>query len=623
MKKHKKKHSKFRVLCMYSRLLALALVVHLLPCMGTLWAQTTCEGDYVLTSQDDVDSFAETGCNIISGNLRIEGPNITDLDGLSGLTSIGGDMLIFSNYALTNIDGLSNLTTIGGKLNIWHNLELTNIDGLSGLSLVGGDLEIENNNELENLDGLSSLTSVGYLMVINDNASLSNIDGLSSLTSVDRVMISDNDVLENLDGLSSLTSLSSTLRIARNSSLTSVDGLSALTTIGGFLTIQENALLTNIDGFSSLTSVAGDLIIENNDALITIDGLSNLTSIGGMVEILDNASLTNLDGLSSLTSAIIKLSIRNNPALTNIDGLSNLSAVGDWYVGIVNNDALVNLDGLSSLISIDGSLVIYDNDVLENIDGLSSLMEVGGNLDIIHNINLTRCCGIYPLLAFGTVGGSKDISENGNGCTEEDILVPGFCISVAIEDVIDDVEILINAGILNGGQGNALIVKLQGAIAKVIQGKTTAAINKLNAFINQVNAYTKSGILTETEGQELILAATYIIDLINNSSFAKRIGDYVSPKITGIQQEHYYLSQNYPNPFNPVTQITFTLPEDLDISLKVFDILGREVANLASGKWNAGIHRISLNAAELTSGIYIYKLNAGDFVDVKKMVLMK
>jgi hypothetical protein len=86
----------------------------------------------------------------------------------------------------------------------------------------------------------------------------------------------------------------------------------------------------------------------------------------------------------------------------------------------------------------------------------------------------------------------------------------------------------------------------------------------------------------------------------------------------------FALSQNYPNPFNPITTIQFTLKEDGFVSLKVYDILGRDVKTLVNGELKAGIyHRISFNASELSSGIYIYRLAARNNALIKKLVLMK
>jgi len=85
----------------------------------------------------------------------------------------------------------------------------------------------------------------------------------------------------------------------------------------------------------------------------------------------------------------------------------------------------------------------------------------------------------------------------------------------------------------------------------------------------------------------------------------------------------YNLSNNYPNPFNPSTKITYTLPERGNVSLKVYDLLGGEVAQLVNGEIEAGSYDISFNAANLPSGAYFYQLKAGDFISVKKMLLIK
>jgi Secretion system C-terminal sorting domain len=87
--------------------------------------------------------------------------------------------------------------------------------------------------------------------------------------------------------------------------------------------------------------------------------------------------------------------------------------------------------------------------------------------------------------------------------------------------------------------------------------------------------------------------------------------------------EAYKLAQNYPNPFNPSTNIRYSLPKESQVSLKVYDVLGREVAELVNQKQPAGSYEVSFNGLKLSSGVYIYKLSAGDIVLTKKMILVK
>ena len=90
----------------------------------------------------------------------------------------------------------------------------------------------------------------------------------------------------------------------------------------------------------------------------------------------------------------------------------------------------------------------------------------------------------------------------------------------------------------------------------------------------------------------------------------------------------YTLSQNYPNPFNPVTVIKYEIPgqnrnDNRNVQLKVYDILGKEIAILVNEIKSAGSYEVEFNGAELPSGIYIYRLTAGNFADSKKLVLLK
>jgi len=85
----------------------------------------------------------------------------------------------------------------------------------------------------------------------------------------------------------------------------------------------------------------------------------------------------------------------------------------------------------------------------------------------------------------------------------------------------------------------------------------------------------------------------------------------------------YSLAQNYPNPFNPSTKITYSLQNPELVSMKVFDVLGREVATLVNQYQSAGKHTVNFNAGNLTSGMYFYKIEAGSFQSVKKLMLLK
>jgi len=86
----------------------------------------------------------------------------------------------------------------------------------------------------------------------------------------------------------------------------------------------------------------------------------------------------------------------------------------------------------------------------------------------------------------------------------------------------------------------------------------------------------------------------------------------------------FTLSQNYPNPFNPTTKIKYSIPQqNLTVKLRIFDILGREVANLVNEQKSAGNYEVSFDASKLSSGIYFYQLRAGNYSETKKMILMK
>ncbi len=117
-----------------------------------------------------------------------------------------------------------------------------------------------------------------------------------------------------------------------------------------------------------------------------------------------------------------------------------------------------------------------------------------------------------------------------------------------------------------------------------------------------------------------------IISNINLSPYETKILNY-APLLTSNEVntniESYTLSQNYPNPFNPTSTISFYLPQASEVKLQVFDITGRLVSTLVNEKRIAGSHSIQFEGSNLSSGVYFYRLEAGDFVSTRKMTLIK
>jgi hypothetical protein len=102
-----------------------------------------------------------------------------------------------------------------------------------------------------------------------------------------------------------------------------------------------------------------------------------------------------------------------------------------------------------------------------------------------------------------------------------------------------------------------------------------------------------------------------------------------SSKISGINSfkkvglKSFTLYQNYPNPFNPSTVIRYELPENSNVTLTVFDVIGNEVATLVNEPKPAGSYEVNFNGRNLSSGVYYYRLKAGSFIETKKFVLIK
>jgi len=144
----------------------------------------------------------------------------------------------------------------------------------------------------------------------------------------------------------------------------------------------------------------------------------------------------------------------------------------------------------------------------------------------------------------------------------------------------------------------------------------------------------------ETETIEMIEAkaeaeALFTFDINRNATVNKKDTiDFIITDANGLMMsksfifsytgpKEFKLEQNYPNPFNPTTTIQYQLPQDARVTLKIYDILGSEVATLVNEEQEAGYKEVQFTGSNIASGMYVYRLTAGDYVSVKKMMLLK
>ncbi|MGG7663695.1 T9SS type A sorting domain-containing protein [Dyadobacter sp. BHUBP1] len=245
------------------------------------------------TSQQQLDNFKiqNPGCKTISGSVFVSGADITNLNGLSNITHVMGDVTIINNPTLPNMSGLGALTDINGRLTINNNPALLNVDGLGALTNIYNGINVEGNQSLTDLSGLQSLSYVNSYLRVVYNPVLTSVEVFNKITSVtDFLSVGANPMLESLSGLRNITTANS-VSIALNDKLLNLDGLKSLTSTTGYLYIGYNPLLTNLQGLGNLKNIGYYLNITNNNALTSLTGLDSL-ELASQIQIQNNPNLS-------------------------------------------------------------------------------------------------------------------------------------------------------------------------------------------------------------------------------------------------------------------------------------------------------------------------------------------
>lgn len=151
------------------------------------------------------------------------------------------------------------------------------------------------------------------------------------------------------------------------------------------------------------------------------------------------------------------------------------------------------------------------------------------------------------------------------------------------------------------------------------------------AEVNNSTTWTDYSYTAPNDPDPIIYKLFYRVTAINSSGYESVMSNEVEVGLDYLFKNgsddktlfKYSLENNYPNPYNPSTTINYELAEDTKVVLKVYDILGREVAELVNEKKSAGIHKVNFNASHLPSGVYLYRIETEHYSDSKKMLLLK
>jgi hypothetical protein len=147
---------------------------------------------------------------------------------------------------------------------------------------------------------------------------------------------------------------------------------------------------------------------------------------------------------------------------------------------------------------------------------------------------------------------------------------------------------------------------------------TTVLLHSQSNFVTDIGTVLDIGTLTDICADVITINGT----LTGNGTFCNAPVPVENESDSGTPKE-FSLAQNYPNPFNPSTSIKYSIIIRQFVVLKVFDILGKEIATLVNEEKAVGTYELSWNAAILPSGVYFYKIQAGDFVQTRKMILLR
>ena len=582
-----------------------------------LISQSCFPNGLTLTTQEEIDNFSINypTCFEIEGGLWIYGESIINLDGLSQITSIGGELRIgkeFQEIFIEDLSGLENLTSIN-SFRIENCLSIVNFNELISLTEISY-LYIENNSSLTSLNFPNQLEShrLEYL-IIKENDLIENFEGLSTIDTIaGNCIISDNLSLQNFSGLDNLK-MTRDLIISGNSSLQNLSNLNSLTKVFGTLNIIENNLLLNFDGLQNLVSInasnTGGLIIDNNNSLLSLYGLNNITSVHHGFHISNNENLVSISALSNLISMNVYsfFSIINNSSLISLSGIDNFQNEQLVHLNIEDNSSLsyCAVQCVCDYLGGEGAAIFPS--ISNNAAGCNSVEEVEydcangmpcyiGDIELSSQFEVDNYSINYPNcnIVYGDLIIEGDDIENLDGLSQ-----------------IAQINGSLYVGILNGNpvltdiSGLSTIATIDGSLWIVFNEELEDLYGLHNIAPSSIESIeiTDNAILSDCSIQnfcEFLNQNDPEAVFAYNSDGCNSIGEVQNACVTGVNEiEMKSVITIYPNPSRNILNIEVSSFELME-TIQIFDQIGKLVY---SGPFNN-----SIDVSHLKSGLYILKI---------------
>jgi hypothetical protein len=349
-------------------------------------------------------------------------------------------------------------------------------------------------------------------------------------------------------------------------------GLNIITSIKGDLFIGEqipmgnNPLLVNLQGFENLNHIHGDLIVDFNESLRNLSGLDGLIEISGDLKIAHNDSLLNLSGLDNLEWVRGGLSLRLNNNLSSISSLNH--SIIKKSLRIEYNVNLTNLTGLENITHIEGQCFIAGNTNLQNLLGLDNLYEIDESLNIISNDTLSNLMELGNLASIG-----------------------------GILRIIDNQALTALSGLDN------------------IDANTISHLNiESNVLLSVCEIQSVCEYLMDSLGT---------VEISDNYLGCNSREEIEEACIVSVPESTICKGVTvHPNPFKTSTTIKYELKHPATVKIVFYNQIGKQVDVIEKRQQN-GLNHIEWVPDNLASGIFYFRLKAGQQVTVGKLVLMR